>query len=301
MATTREVLEAVSANVSESAGVRTRVSVPLPVPAASPREAGRRPDRNSGRIRIDCVIPDPDQPRQEFDEDALDRLAESIRSHGQLSPIRIRWSEEHASWVIVFGERRWQAARRAGLSEIDCVFLERELTPTEILEQQLIENCLREDLQPIEEARAFSRLMGINGWTGKQVADALQIPASKVSRTLALLKLPADVQRQITDGLIPARTAYELSKLKSEKTIRRLASEAAAGALTTDAASTAVRQRSTRPRRKPRVLRQTFASSTGWKITAVGRSQSSYHELAAALEEALEEVHHRIANGRTLF
>ena len=301
MATTRDILQAVSDNMAESTGVRSLTAVPLPVPLANVRDAGRRLIRNVGRIAVERVIPDPDQPRQNFTDDAIERLAASIRSRGQFSPIRVRWSDEHDRWLIVFGERRWRAAQHAGLSEIDCVFTDSELTPTEILEQQLIENCLREDLQPVEEARAFSRLMGINGWSGKQVADALQIPTSRGSRTLALLRLPADVQQQVADGKIRARTAYELSKLKSETTIRRLAAEAATGSLTADHAAKAVRRRAGRARQKPRQLRQTFVSSTGWKITAIGRPQSSYHELAESLEEALDEIRHRIANGRTLF
>jgi len=75
-----------------------------------------------------------------------------------------------------------------GLTDIDCVFDEGVLNPSEILEQQLIENCLREDLQPIEEAQAFASLMTLNGWTGKNVADALRVHPSRVSRALALLR-----------------------------------------------------------------------------------------------------------------
>ena len=128
----------------------------------------------SARLAISQIVPDPDQPRAEFSQEALERLALSIREKGQLSPIRVRWSEELEKWTIICGERRWRAMVRAGLAEIDCYFDEGESVAfQEILEQQLIENCLREDLQPIEEAEAFASLMKLNGWTGKQVADAL--------------------------------------------------------------------------------------------------------------------------------
>ncbi|MBI1315067.1 ParB/RepB/Spo0J family partition protein [bacterium] len=303
MATTRDLLRSASANMAESTGVRSRPNVALPVPVAQARDAGRRLVRNVGRIAIDRVIPDPDQPRQEFTEDALNRLATSIRSRGQFSPIRVRWSETHERWVIVFGERRWRAAQRAGLTEIDCVFTDGELTATEILEQQLIENCLREDLQPLEEARAFARLIEVNGWTGKQLAAALQVPPSRITRTLALLKLPADIQQQVAAGEIPARTAYELSRVGSEASVRRLAQQAATGRLTTEAAADAVRRRQRKHRPASRILRQTFVTGSGWQITATaqGTGTHNYHDLEQALQETLDEVRHRIANGIRLF
>ena len=90
-----------------------------------------------------------------FQKRALIGWPKSIQEKGQLSPIRVRWSDEHQNWMIIAGERRWRATRRAGLPTIECYFHEGELAPSEILEQQLIENCLREDLRPIEEAKAF--------------------------------------------------------------------------------------------------------------------------------------------------
>jgi ParB family chromosome partitioning protein len=105
----------------------------------------------------------------------------------------VRWSEELAKWVIIAGERRWRAVRRAGLPTIDCYFLEDETTKPEVLEQQPIENCLRENLRPIEEACAFAALMELNSWTRKRLAENVSLPPAKVSRALALLKLPPDV------------------------------------------------------------------------------------------------------------
>ena len=110
--------------------------------------------------------------------------------------------------MIISGERRWRAAQKAGLTEIECCFREAELSSSEILEEQLIENCLREDLQPIEEAQAFAALMRLNSWTGKEVAKALRVHPSRVSRALALLKLPEEIQEQVNTGEIPARSAY---------------------------------------------------------------------------------------------
>src|SRR5262245_3211637 len=200
MVSTRRTLDALSNNLQESMGVRHTTFTSMLAPAPETKDVGRRPLRNVGKIAIDRVMPDPDQPRIEFEENALERLALSIRDKGQLSPIRVRWAKDLTKWVIISGERRWRAAQRAGLKELDCYFDEADLTVSEILEQQLIENCLREDLQPIEEAEAFASLMKLNGWKGKQVAHVLRIPPSRVSRALALLDLPEEVQEKVASG-----------------------------------------------------------------------------------------------------
>ena len=243
MAGTRSALEKIGAHLEDSMGVRERDLRPKLSPVPHTRDAGRRPLRNVGKVDINMVIPDPEQPRVEFSEEAIERLAQSITDKGQLSAIRVRWSEEFNKWVIIAGERRWRATKRAGLPTIDCYFHENEISKSEVLEQQFIENCLREDLQPIEEAKAFSMLMELNGWTGKQVAEALRVPASKVTRAMALLKLPDDIQDHVEAGKISPRSAYELSKLSDDEARRELAEKAASGRLTHDQAAKAVRQR----------------------------------------------------------
>jgi len=145
MTSTRKLLEILNDQFDESVGVRKMDLKPVLSPVASQKDAGRRPIRQFGRISIDQVIPDPDQPRQQFDPDAVERLSKSITDKGQLAPIRVRWSEGSQKWGIIAGERRWRATRQAGLTTIDCHFHEGELSHSEILEQQIIENCLRED------------------------------------------------------------------------------------------------------------------------------------------------------------
>jgi ParB family transcriptional regulator, chromosome partitioning protein len=179
MASTRSTLESIEGNLEESMGVRAIDLRPRLSPVPHGKDAGRRPLRNFGRVDVNQVIPDPDQPRVEFSEEAIARLAQSIREKGQLSPIRVRWSEEFSKWVIIAGERRWRATKQAGLPTIDCYFHDGDLSRSEVLEQQLIENLLREDLKPVEEARAFVTLMELNDWNGKQVADALRLPLPK--------------------------------------------------------------------------------------------------------------------------
>src|SRR5262245_61900264 len=128
MSSTRKTLEAMSANLEESMGLRLLDLQPRLTPVPTNKDAGRRPLRQFGKVEVARVIPDPKQPRVEFSEDALERLAQSIREKGQLSPIRVRWSDDHQKWIIICGERRWRAAQRAGLPEIECYFHDNELS-----------------------------------------------------------------------------------------------------------------------------------------------------------------------------
>ena len=301
MGKTRTTLEQISGNLDESLGVREIDLRPKLSPVPSAKDVGRRAIRNFGKVDVNQVIPDPDQPRVEFSEDAIERLSQSIRDKGQLSPIRVRWAADLEKWVIISGERRWRATRHAGLPTIDCYFHEGELAKTEIMEQQLIENLLREDLSPMEEAKAFRALMEVNEWNGKQVADALRVPASKVSRVLSLLDLPPDIQQKVESGEIAARTAYELSKLSNEDSQRQLADQAAAGQLTISDASNAVRKRAGKAKAAPRGTRQVIVVENGWKVTITAQQKGTYDEIERALELALEDVRTRINSGLQLF
>ena len=282
-------------------GSRADTRLSRPVVAPHPQDIGRRPLPGFGTLAVDQLIPDPAQPRTDFSPEALGRLADSIREQGQLAPIRVRWSDELGKWVIIAGERRWQAAKLAGLLTIECCFQTRELSPSEVLEQQLIENLLREDLKPIEQARAFASLMRLNGWNGKQVAERLRVPASQVSRALALLRLPEDIQRRVDDGEIPTRAAYELSKLDNEPQQRLLADQLTGGNLTHEEAARLVRQRRGRRRDAPRHTKLCFPTEAGWKVVVSAQRKGTYDEIEQALEEVLAEVRHRIQNNVQLF
>ena len=296
MTSLRKTLAGISDHLEESMGVRAALSAPPLAPQARAKDAGRMPMRGFGRIAIDQVIADPDQPRVEFAEDALERLAGSIRDKGQLTTIRVRWSADLGKWVIIFGERRWRAAQRAGLADIDCYFHETDLTDGEILEQQLVENCLREDLLPIEEAKGFARLMRMKGWSGKQLSKALCVSESRVSRTLALLRLPEGIQEKVDEGKISRRAGWEISRLNNHTVQGRLLQESLTGAQT----ARQVRQRRGKSRPTARGVRQSFVSEGGWKVLVAGPGRSTYHHIEQALALALEEVRHRIACGRQL-
>ncbi len=303
MTSTRKTLLDVEANLAESIGQRLGDTTPLRfAPESCASDQGRKPTPQFGQVEVDRVLPDPSQPRTEFDSDAVERLAQSLKSTGQLAPIRVRWSEPHQKWLIVAGERRWRAAQQAGLTSIECYFYEEELTDGEILRLQLVENLLRENLRPIEEARGFQRLMQLQNYTGKEVAAELSVPESKVSRSLALLRLPEDIQQLIETGKIASRVAYEISKATTPAEQRRLAKLAASGQLKLgDAAATVRRRRRTASARKSRGVKLNFLVEEGWNVTVSCRRAGSYHEVEHALRQAMDEVQSRICGGVQLF
>lgn len=182
MANTRNALVDAFTNVEESMGLRRVEPSAKLSPVSSGKDVGRMPLRSFGKVEVERIVPDPNQPRVEFDDADIERLAQSIRKHGQLHPIRVRWNEAIDKWIIISGERRWRATQVAGVSTIDCFFVEGDISEPELREQQLVENLLRRDLSPIEEARAYQSLMELNSWNGKQVAEALRVTTTRVSQ-----------------------------------------------------------------------------------------------------------------------
>jgi len=296
MATTRSALEQINENLDESVGLRTDAKVTQLSPVASKKDVGRSPLRTFGRVDITLVESDPHQPRTEFSPDAIQRLAKSIKEKGQLHPIRVRWSDDRGKWIVISGERRWRATKEAGLPTIDCYFQNDDLDSSVVLEQQLIENLLREDLKPMEQARGFAALMELNDWTGKQVANSLHVAPSTVSRALALLDLPPEVQDRVSRGEIAARAAYEITKLPSAEAQRSIA---AVDSPTTAKISAAVNQR--RGKKKPAIrgFKQTFLAESGIRVLVTAKQKVNYHEVELALSEAIEEVRHYLRNGKT--
>lgn len=297
MASTRNALEEVSLNVDESMGVRRNSRSTQLSPVSSAKDVGRRPLRTFGSVEVNRIIADPQQPRTEFDDGEIERLAGSIRAHGQLHPIRVRWDNEIERWIIVTGERRWRATVAAGLPAIDCFFVDGEVTENELREQQLVENLLRSDLKPLEEAKAIQSLMELNNWNGKQVAEALRVTTSRVSRSLALLDLPAEIQQQVDAGTLPKSSAYEISKLDNSEQQAKLATQAASGELSHSQTVKQIKQRRGKKSAKPRSgIHQVFFSENDLKVTVTAPTKVNYHEVELALVQALEEVQHRIRN-----
>lgn len=172
---------------------------------------------------VDRLIPNPYQPRKTMQDDQLSELAESIREKGMLQPILATRTETADQYQILAGERRWQAARRAGLSEVPVIL--RETTSPEALELALIENIQRTDLNCIEEALAYQRLVDEFHFTHEQIAQRVGKNRSTVSNLLRLLQLPRELQEDILNGRLSmghARALLALSDLEQQVRLRDL-------------------------------------------------------------------------------
>jgi ParB family chromosome partitioning protein len=283
-----DMLASVASSLQDRAGVSPGNTPGAPSSLARRSEGWRRLE-SAAVIRLDRIIPDPNQPRAEFDPETLGRLAASLRERGQLQPIRVRWDDAADRYVVVVGERRWRAARLAGLESLACVVVAGEPTAEDLLEDQLVENALREDLKPIEQAKAYQSLMRSRGLSTRQLADRLQIGAASVAKALALLTLPGDVQAAVEEGRIAPGTAYELSKIDDPSEQAALAREAAAGRLRRDEIRGRTRSRTPRKGRgstpKKTAKKREFRSPMGRVTVALKKAAG-----AGAMLELLREV-----------
>ncbi|TVR55501.1 MAG: ParB/RepB/Spo0J family partition protein [Spirochaetaceae bacterium] len=159
---------------------------------------------------IDRISPNPNQPRKTFNEDALNELTESVREKGVIQPIIVE-KQDDGRYVIVAGERRFRAAKRAGLSSIPVI--ERTFTENEKLEIALIENIQRDDLNPIEEAEAYIALMNASGLTQDELSHRLGVNRSTIANTVRLLRLPDRMRLSVANGEISAGHARALLAL----------------------------------------------------------------------------------------
>lgn len=164
-------------------------------------------------LAVEQIRPNPRQPRTRFDETALAELAESIRTHGIIQPLIVTQSTElPGTYFLVAGERRWRAARLAGLAEVPA--LVREASPSQLVEWALVENIQRADLNPLEEAAAYQTLMDELGLTQDEVADRVGKSRPAVGNTVRLLQLPLRYQEALLAGTISAGHARALLRLK---------------------------------------------------------------------------------------
>jgi len=176
-------------------------------------------------VDIDLIEPNPDQPRYNFKEDKLNELAQSIRSNGLVQPILLR-RVSNGHYQIIAGERRWRAAQKAGLHKIKAVI--RSIPDAKLLELALIENIQREDLNPIEEAQAYQKLIQTLGLTQDEVAQRVGKDRSSIANYLRLLKLPEEIQQMLIDDSLSMGHARALLGLDSEEEQLELAKEVVA-------------------------------------------------------------------------
>ena len=203
------------------------------IPGGSPSE--RKGVMNLG---IEEIRPDRSQPRRHFDEAHIEELAESIRSKGVLLPLIVRRDSE--GYVLVAGERRWRAAQKAGLRELPVMV--REVTGKEAFEIALIENIQREDLNPIEEAGAYRRLIEEHGLTQEELAARVGKDRSTVANALRLLRLPEPIQRAVVSGELSMGHARALLAIHDEGDLRKAAEKVIAEALSVRAVESLVQR-----------------------------------------------------------
>ena len=175
-------------------------------------------------LRLTDIEPNKNQPRKEFDEQALSELADSIREHGIIQPLLVRRLET-GGYQLVAGERRWRAARMVGLAEVPAVI--KDLSEVQVMEMALIQNLQREDLNPLEEANGYKELMNACNLTQEQVAKRVGKSRSAVANSLRLLNLPQEIRPFVVQGSLSAGHAKALLGIEDRAEMLKLAREAA--------------------------------------------------------------------------
>lgn len=171
-------------------------------------------------VDIDLIEPNPEQPRTHFDDAKLEELAQSIRANGLVQPLLLRRAPG-GRYQLVAGERRWRAAQRAGLHKVSSVI--REIPNEKLLPLALIENIQRQELNPIEEAMAYQKLIQEFGLTQDEVARQVGKDRSSIANYLRLLKLPAEIQKMLEEGQLTMGHARALLALEADAAQLKLA------------------------------------------------------------------------------
>ncbi|HEY7371919.1 MAG TPA: ParB/RepB/Spo0J family partition protein [Polyangia bacterium] len=194
---------------------------PSPLPAApAPALARTREGDGTRTIAIEDVHPSAGQPRKTFHDARLEELAASIRTQGIIQPLIVR-ARGAGGYELIAGERRWRAAQRPGLHEVPGVV--RDAAPAQAFEMALVENLQREDLNPIEEAAGYERLVAEFGYTQEKLADRVGKERSTVANALRLLRLPDNVRGLVAEGRLSMGHARALLGLESADAMERLA------------------------------------------------------------------------------
>ena len=197
---------------------------PASAPGAAATALARPRDSSAGTgtrtIAIEDVHPSPDQPRKTFHDERIEELAASIRTQGIIQPLIVR-TRTGGGYELIAGERRWRAAQRAGLHEVPVVV--REVAPTQAFEMALVENLQREDLNPLEEAAGYERLVAEFGYTQEKLADRVGKDRSTIANALRLLRLPGGVRTLVAEGRLSMGHARALLGLESAPAMEKLA------------------------------------------------------------------------------
>jgi ParB family chromosome partitioning protein len=175
----------------------------LDILGGSPRVQAVHNPTNAVRVEkvpVSMVDGDPEQPRRHFDEQELRELADSLREHGQLQPVRVRRVTATGRYVVVAGERRLRASKLAGLPTIDAIVLEERVSIDRVRIEQVVENLQRSQLSPLETAEAYRKLINLWGVSQAELARRLGVGTATVSRALSLLEAPEETRAKIAAG-----------------------------------------------------------------------------------------------------
>lgn len=225
------------------------------------------------QVRLSDIEPNRNQPRKEFDEDTIRELAESIEEHGLIQPILVR-PLDNGMYQIVAGERRWRALRMLGWQDKEIPVVIKELDDEETAKIALVENVLREDLNPIDEAKAYNELIEKYDMTQESVAKLVGKARSSVTNSLRILKLPENVVTMVRDGDLSAGAAKALLPLTDEEQITELALKSSKGEMTVRQLEKAVAKLS-EPQKEV-------------KEEKPKKNQTYYKEMEIALSQSLE-------------
>jgi ParB family chromosome partitioning protein len=253
-------------------------------------------------VDIDRLRPNPFQPRTTMDEARIEELARSIRSNGVIQPIVVRKTDQ--GYEIVAGERRWRASQRAGLLKVPVVV--RDIPEEKLLAVALIENIQREDLNPIEEAMAYRRLVDEYSLTQDAIAEAVGKDRSSVANTLRLLKLPHEVRSNVASGALSMGHARAILGLPDEGAQLRVAREVVAKALSVRETE-AIVQRETHPapgRRTAekdvhtRAAEERLRFSLGTRVRIERKRKGGRIEIDFTSEEELQRLYEALTQQR---
>jgi ParB family chromosome partitioning protein len=243
----------------------------MPAPSAERPAAPSAYEGNVFTCPLDKIVPQRGQPRQHFDNEKLEELAQSIREHGVLEPIVVRRRPNETDFEIIAGERRWRAAQRAGLREVLVVV--RDVSARDAYELALIENVQRADLDPIEFAEALDRLLKEHSYTQETLAQRVGKDRSTIANALRLLRLPKPVRERVVNGELSEGHARALLGAPNDEILGNLAEKVVRGRLSVRQTEALVRSAKTQ-------------QETGKKPGPTGKS-ASVRDLEARLERKL--------------
>ncbi len=277
-------------------------------PARVPRTPSTEPAPRPGPaepiqlIDIDRIRANRKQPRQRFDEEALEALARSLKSEGVLQPVLVRPLPD-GRFELVAGERRWRAAQRAGVMKLPAVV--REVPDDKLLEIALIENLQRENLNPIEEAQAYQTLLDTLGLKQQEIADRVGKQRATVANTLRLLSLSGPVQERIKKGEISMGQGRALATLSDAREQERLADKAVQAGLSVRQVEHLVaamlkggagRKERSAPRRDPNIVaaEETLQRAVGTRVRIFEGRKGGRIELHFYSSEEMQRVYHLV-------